>query len=71
MFELMLFSADKWSASQSVVIKTIIENPKKNQIQIAELLKKSQSTISASLDRSGYDSLQKIFDYYKKQTQLL
>jgi hypothetical protein len=71
MFELMLFIADKWSASQAEVIKTIIENPNKNQIQIAELLKKSQSTISASLDRSGFDSLQRIFDFYKKQTLLL
>ena len=71
MLELMLFIANKWSTTQAQVIKAFIENPKKNQIQIADLLKKSQSTVSESLDRSGYDSLQKIFDYYKKQTHLL
>ncbi|WP_296618260.1 SatD family protein [Marivirga sp.] len=71
MLELVLFIADKWTTSQAEVIKASIENPHKNQIQIAEQLKKTQSTISASLDRSGYDSLQKILEYYKKQIQLL
>lgn len=71
MLELVLFIADKWTTSQAEVIKASIENPDKNQNQLAELLEKTQSTISASLDRSGYDSLQKIVDYYKKQTQLL
>lgn len=71
MLELALFIANKWSSSQATIIKTVIENPHKNQNQLAELLNKSQSTISASLDRSGYDSLQKLIDYYHKQTQLL
>ncbi|WP_375578245.1 SatD family protein [Marivirga tractuosa] len=71
MLELVLFIADKWTESQAEVIKAIIENPKKNQNQLAELLEKTQSTISISLDRSGYDSLQRIFGYYKKQTQLI
>ena len=71
MLELMLFIADKWTTSQAEAIKASIENPNKNQNQLAELLQKTQSTISASLDRSGYDSLKKIVDYYKKQTQLL
>ncbi|ADR21032.1 hypothetical protein MATR_13380 [Marivirga tractuosa] len=71
MLELVLFIADKWTISQAEVIKASIENPDKNQNQLAELLEKTQSTISTSLDRSGYNSLQKIFDYYKKQTQLL
>lgn len=71
MLELVLFIADKWTTSQAGVIKASIENPEKNQNQLAELLEKTQSTISASLDRSGYDSLQKIVEYYKKQTQLL
>ena len=71
MLELVLFIADKWTASQAEVIKASIENPDKNQNQVAELLEKTQSTISTSLDRSGYDSLQRIFEHYKKQTQLL
>ncbi|WMN11482.1 SatD family protein [Marivirga salinae] len=71
MLELVLFIADKWTTSQAEAIKASIENPNKNQNQLAELLQKTQSTISASLDRSGYDSLKKIVDYYKKQTQLL
>ncbi|WMN07066.1 SatD family protein [Marivirga arenosa] len=71
MLELMLFTADKWTASQAEVIKASIENPDKNQNQLAELLEKTQSTISVSLDRSGFDKLQKIIDYYKKQTHSL
>jgi len=71
MLELVLFIADKWTPSQAEVIKASIKNPDKNQNQIAELLEKTQSTISISLDRSGYYSLQRIFDYYKKQTHLL
>ena len=71
MLELILFIADKWTESQAEVIKAIIENPKKNQNQLAKLLEKTQSTISASLDRSGFESLVRIIEYYKKQTQLL
>jgi hypothetical protein len=71
MLELMLITADKWTISQAKVLKTIFENSEKNQNQIAKLLEKSQSTISTSLDRSGYENLEKIFAYYEKQTQLL
>jgi len=71
MLELILFTADKWTTNQAEVLKAFIQNPKENQSQIAALLEKTQSTISTSLDRSGYDSLQKIDSYYKKQTQLL
>jgi hypothetical protein len=71
MLELVLLLADKWTISQAELIKTSIENPDKNQNQLAELLEKTQSTISISLDRSGYDSLQRVLEYYKKQTQLL
>jgi hypothetical protein len=71
MLELLLFVADKWTTSQAEVIKASIENPDKNQNKLAEILEKTQSTISASLDRSGYENLQKTVDYYKKQTQLL
>jgi hypothetical protein len=71
MLELVLLIADKWTISQAELIKTSIENPDKNQNQLAKLLEKTQSTISISLDRSGYDGLQRVLEYYKKQTQLL
>lgn len=71
MLELVLLIADKWTTSQAEVIKASIENPNKNQNQLAKLLEKTQSTISTSLDRSGYDGLQRILEYYKKQTHIL
>ena len=71
MLDLILITANNWSISQAEVIKTIFENQGQNQNQIANLLEKSQSTISTSLDRSGYENLEKVFEYYQKKIQLL
>lgn len=57
--------ADNWSTVSAEIIKYSLENPEFNQNQIAEKLNKSQSSISESLKRGGYDELTNIFNIYK------
>ena len=45
----------------------MIENPEKNQNDIALLLGKSQSTISEALKRGGYEEIMQLNAFYKEQ----
>lgn len=66
---LQLFSstADNWSPVSSEIIKYSLEHPEFNQNQIAEELKKSQSSISEALKRGGYDELKNLINIYKEK----
>jgi len=66
MFSLSLLTTDKWSSTVSEVIKTAIENPEKNQKEIAKLLNKSQSSISEALKRGGFEEIMKMNEFYIK-----
>ena len=67
-FQLSMFFANNWSVSTSEIIKLALENQSLNQIQLAEKLnKKSQSTISASLKRGGYDEILNVISLYKSE----
>ncbi|WP_031429213.1 SatD family protein [Flavimarina sp. Hel_I_48] len=67
MLGLALLVADHWSGTVAEVIKTTIENPKKNQKTIAKMLDKSQSNISEALKRGGFEEIMSLNDYYKAQ----
>lgn len=67
MLSLALLTANSWSKTVSEVITTAIEHPDKNQKEIAEVLHKSQSSISEALSRGGYDEIMNLNRYYKKQ----
>lgn len=67
MFDLAMLTANHWSSTVANVITTSIENPDKNQNSLAELLGKSQSTISESLKRGGFDEIMKLNEFYKIQ----
>lgn len=66
MLNLSLLTADHWSVVVSEVIKTAIENPDKNQRELAELLGKSQSNISEALKRGGFDEIMAMNQFYIK-----
>ncbi|MGO3689767.1 SatD family protein [Psychroflexus halocasei] len=66
MLDLSLLTADHWSVVVSEVIKTAIENPDKNQRELAELLAKSQSNISEALKRGGFDEIMAMNQFYMK-----
>lgn len=66
MIKLSLLTTDNWSSVVSKVIKTAIENPEKNQKELAKLLDKSQSNISEAFKRGGYEEIMNMNEYYIK-----
>ena len=71
MLGLALLTADNWSSTVAKVIKTAIEHPEKNQKTLAHLLGKSQSTVSESLKRGGFEEIMNMNDFYKTQIHQL
>ena len=71
MLSLSQLTTNNWSSTVSKVIKTAIENPKKNQKSLAKLLHKSQSSISEALKRGGFEEIMKMNEFYKKNISQL
>lgn len=65
MISLALLTLNGWSGAVATAIKTSIENPGKNQSELAALLQKTQSSISEALKRGGYDELKRLNKYYQ------
>lgn len=71
MLDLASLTMNSWKPTTSKTIKTSIEHPELNQVQLAKLLEKTQSNISESLKRAGFDEISKLLQYYKTQIQTL
>lgn len=71
MLEIMALTTDNWSQNSAVLIKENLNNPNKTQKELAQLLNKKQSNISAGLKRAGFDEIQKTINYYTNQINLL
>jgi len=71
MFRLSLLTTDNWSSVVSKTIKTAIENPKKNQKELAKLLNRSQSNISEAFKRGGYEEIMLMNAFYVKSISQL
>jgi len=65
MLSLAALTTNNWTTTVAEAIKIAIENPKKNQKELATLLKKSQSNISELLNRGGLDEILQLNTYYK------
>ncbi|CAM3087684.1 transcriptional regulator [Flavobacterium frigoris] len=66
--QLVVLFADNWTTTSAEIIKKALENPSSNQKELALALnRKSQSSISASLNRAGYEELKNVIEYYKQQ----
>lgn len=67
-FSFMLMIADNWTSTSAEILKKALENPESNQSQLAEALnRKSQSSISSSLKRAGYEELKNTIAFYKHE----
>lgn len=67
MLSLIELIANNWSATVAKVITTVLENPNKNQKEIAGILNKSQSSISEALKRAGFEEIMNVNTYYQNQ----
>jgi diadenosine tetraphosphate (Ap4A) HIT family hydrolase len=45
----------------------VIENPEKNQSDLAKILNKSQSSISEALKRGGFEEVMNMNEFYKNK----
>lgn len=66
MTDLALLIMDKWTDKSAEIIFLKLKNPELNQTQIAEKLKKKQSTISEALKRGGFDEINQFINYYNQ-----
>ncbi|PCE64696.1 transcriptional regulator [Sediminicola luteus] len=71
MFGLALLTIDHWSSPVSKTIKVALENPDKNQSQLAQLLNHTQSNTSKALKRGGFDEIMAMNAYYVKNISKL
>ena len=67
LFSLALLTMDNWTPLVADLIKFSLENPDKNQRELAELLERSPSSINEALKRGGFDELMELNEFYKKQ----
>ena len=65
LLELALLTIDNWSKTTALVVKTALENPKKNQVELAKTLDKAQSSISEALTRGGFDEIMRMEKRYR------
>lgn len=64
----MLMIADNWTSTSAEILKKALENSDSNQNQLATALnRKSQSSISSSLKRAGYEELKNMIAFYKQE----
>jgi hypothetical protein len=71
MLGLALLTANNWSYIVAKIISTTIENPNKAQKDIAQILNKSQSSISEALKRGGYEEITNLNSYYQAKIKSL
>jgi len=65
LLELALLTIDNWSKTTALVVKIALENPMKNQMELANMLKKAQSSISEALTRGGFDEMMRMEKRYR------
>lgn len=65
MLELGLLTFDSWTSIDALTLKTALTYPDDTQKEIAKKLNKSASTISFTLQKTGYKEILKLLDYYK------
>ena len=71
MFELGLLTFDNWTKIDAQTLKTVLEFKEETQQEIAKKLNKSPSTISFTLQKTGYKEIEKLLEYYKHSVSRL
>ncbi|WP_246124498.1 transcriptional regulator [Bizionia gelidisalsuginis] len=67
MLDLALLTMDYWTPKAALLFKTTLEHSDYNQVEIAKVLNRKQSNISAGLKRTGYDEISKMLQFYNTQ----
>ena len=71
MLRLANLTMDNWLPATSKIVKTAMANPNANQNNLAAILGNSQSNISETLIRAGFDDIKQLLKYYQtKITEL-
>ena len=65
--DLAQLTMNSWTKKSSEIVKISIENPNVTQKELAELVNKTQSTISESLKIAGFEEILKMENYYRNQ----
>jgi hypothetical protein len=60
---------NNWTKVTAQTIKLSLENPSLNQVALAKLLKKSQSSVSEALKRGGFEEIKRMMSFYHNQFQ--
>jgi len=68
---LLSLTIDNWTPTTANNIKEAIDNRDLNQTSLAKKIKRSQSTISESLSRAGYDEIIMLLFYFSDQLNKL
>lgn len=71
LISLALLTMDNWTALVAGVVQATIEHPEKNQKELAEMLGKTQSSISEALKRAGAPEINQFIEYYHQKAQKL
>jgi len=71
MLSLSLLTANNWSSTVAKVIKIAIENSEKKQKNLAQILNKSQSSVSEALKRGGFEEIMNMNNLYKTKISKL
>ncbi|MBZ9650746.1 SatD family protein [Psychroflexus montanilacus] len=66
MFELGALTFDTWTSIDALTLKTALEFPNSTQKEIAKKLNKSASTVSFTLQKTGYKEILKLLAYYNQ-----
>ena len=68
---LALIAMDNWSTISAEMVKLSLENPGISQKDLAELAKKSQSTVSEALKRARFSDIIELDGLYRKKLKSL
>lgn len=71
LLELASLTMNGWLPATATIVTSAIENKDLNQKELAEILEKSQSSISEALSRAGYDEINKLINTYQKKLKKL
>ncbi|WP_258104683.1 transcriptional regulator [Marinoscillum sp. MHG1-6] len=63
---LALLTIDRWSVNVSTIVKIAMENPDLTQVNLAQLINKSQSTTSNTLSRAGFYEMMSMEKRYRE-----
>ncbi len=71
MIQLACLTADTWSIISSKTIAYQLAHPLDSQKKTAIAIKKSQASVSESLQRAGFKEIKQLIDYYAEEIQAL